>query len=192
MGLYELFNPVQTRESEADRLDFLVFRALFNDRIPRKGEAVVVLDRGEALVRQLDQAVREGEDAIDFEESVEVEGLFIEGCALDQCAFTVDKVEVNELTAASVVLPRPYGLLFDDTRFDCPVVRELVQSLDGHVGAGRFGLLHAGPRIHDSVGHVFGLLFEVSAASALGGRACSVCALVHFNLPWLAVRAHSW
>ena len=83
MRLDELFDPVQTCESEADRLNLLIIRALFNDRVPREGEAVVIFDRCEALVRQLDEAVGEGEDAVNFEQSVEVEGLLIEGCALD-------------------------------------------------------------------------------------------------------------
>ena len=179
MRLNKLLNSVETGECEADALDLLVVGAFFTDRVLRERQAVVVLDRGEALVRQLDEAIREGEDAIELEDAVHVDSLVIEGGALDHSTLSIDQVKVEELATAPSVLPGLDGCLFDDSRLDRPVVGELVESLDGHVGAGGSGLLDTAAGHHDSVGNLSAPLGLLRVSPDWAG---SVRALVHFDL----------
>lgn len=125
--LDQLFNPVQPSEREADTLNAIVVLALLDDRMVRKGQTVVVLDRGEALVGELDHAVGESVNTIKLQQVVEERRLLVESRALDLRALNVDQIKVDELAAASVVFPRLDGGLLHDARLNRPVVRELVE-----------------------------------------------------------------
>ena len=108
-----------------------------------------------------------------------MDGSLVEGSSLDQGALFVNEVEVEELSAAPSVLPGADCSLFDDARLDSPVIGELVEGLDWHVGAGGPSLLDRGGGAHDRV--VLLLLGVLPLDSPRDIWAGGVCALSHYD-----------
>ena len=98
MGLDELLNFIKTGKGKADALDLFILCTLLAGGVPAEGDAEVVRNGGEALVSQLDHAVREGENSFSLDLLVHLRGRIVEGGRLDHRALLVHEVEVEELT----------------------------------------------------------------------------------------------
>lgn len=131
--LRELLNFLETGKGKADTLDLVVLSHTLNRRLSAESEAVVVGDRCEALVGNLDHTVGEGEHGVYFKDLIKLRGLFVECGSLNHCSLFVHEIEIEKLARLSGIFPAPHGGLLDDTSFDSPVGRKLVQGFDGHV-----------------------------------------------------------
>lgn len=86
-----------------------------------KADAIVVRDRCELLISQLDRAVSHDVNLVLFDQLVEFLRLLIEEGSLDLSAVNVDKVYGEELSSASGIVPLFDVVLFGYAHFDPPV-----------------------------------------------------------------------
>lgn len=124
----DLFNR---RETEALVLynrviiDFLdLRRAIEHDR-------VVVFDAGVLLVGHLDLSVRKQIHFVFLQLCIVLECHVVEERCLNLRPLKVYQLDVEQSSLPPVVYPRPFAMLFCDSRLDYPVEHERIQTLDG-------------------------------------------------------------
>ena len=98
-----------------------------------KVQAVVVLNGSELLVCNLHRAIRESVDLIRLQKFIHLGCCLIKASCLNQGAFFVDKIKVEQHALAFSILPWFDLCFFNDPCLYYPVCTELVQGFNRHV-----------------------------------------------------------